>query len=161
MLDCGLGCGNQTLPLLLPVLARWEGVCSLRVGVGHNEYEALLQPDTITAIVSHLTHLPSCTTLHVDGWAPHPACQLIPALRPTHITRLVISGYPVQEQHLLLWCCGDAGREITVEVRKYCHVQPEGGLQRLREYLEQVKLHSPGNVNCVKLLGEERGNGDA
>ncbi len=164
-LDCGSWLHHQTLLLLLlPVLARWEGVRALRINVDGDEDEdvandgqRLLQPDTITAIASHLTHMPSCTALRLDNWIPHPACQLITALRPTHITRLVISGYSVQEQHLLLWCCGDAGRDMTVEVLDGCHVKPSGGLQRVREYLQQVKLHSADNYKCVKLLGVDDG----
>jgi hypothetical protein len=61
----------------------------------------------------------------------------------------------MQEQHLLLWCSGDAGRDMTVEVGKYCDVEPEGGVQRAREYLNKVRASdSTGGSLRVMLLGE-------
>jgi hypothetical protein len=159
LLDCGIQHCNQQLRLVLPFVARWEGVCWLKINVDeHDDYEGhrLLQPDTITAIASHLTHMPSCTTLELVDWIPHPACQLITALRPTHVTRLVISGYPLYEPHLLVWCCGDAGRDMTVEVGDRSGVEPEGGVQRVRAYLEQAwRYASTGSSLRVTLLGDD------
>jgi hypothetical protein len=154
VMDCGYGHRNEDLRQLLPVLARWEGVRSLTVDNDNSDDEGskLLQPDTVTAIASQLANMPSCTTLKLDNWVPHLASPMLTALRPTHITRLVIGGYPVQEQHLVVWCSGDAGREITVEVCEGCNVRPKGGLQRVRAYLDQLRLNS---LVRVTLLGEE------
>jgi hypothetical protein len=155
VMDCAYGRRDEDLRQLLPVVARWEGVCLLTVtnfdDIDDDDASRLLQPDTIAAIASHLANMPSCITLELNEWVPHLAYPMLTALRPTNITRLVINGFPVEEQHLLLWCCGDAGRDMTVEVHG-CHVRPKGGLQRVRAYLDQVRLNS---LVRVTLLGEE------
>ncbi len=137
VLKCGYGRGNQMVRLLLPVLARWEGVITLCVCVDFetddvvdvDKHEGLrvLQHDTVTALAAQLASWPSCTTLEMVNWVPHPTYQLLTALRPTRVRRLVIGGYPFSEHHLMVWCCGDAGRAIEVQVENPSEVEPSGG----------------------------------
>jgi hypothetical protein len=137
--DCTLGVSNglslacrvAEMPLLLPLLARWEGVTSLELATPQRE---CLTPAALGALGALLEIMPSCIALLIRGLLPHPSIQLLPALVRTHVSTVVLVHTHMTEAHLMLWCAGgQASRPITVELSDNCDLV--GSISRVRSAL--------------------------
>jgi hypothetical protein len=91
----------------------------------------------------------------MHGWKPLTTAQLLTALAPTHVTRLLISGTKLSEAELMLWCSGDAGRDVTVELGFDCCLHPEGSLARVRQQLLPGVDDDPAGMPRVTLVADE------
>jgi hypothetical protein len=112
-LSCQDEYGHRIMPLLLPLLHRCEGVRTLHL----DGWGSRMKPRTAAAIGAHLARVPSCTTLTLEQWKPHASAQLLTALAPTCVTRLLlINGLALSKAAVMLWRSGNAERDVTVEI---------------------------------------------
>ncbi len=137
--DCTLGVSNglslacrvAEMPLLLPLLVRWEGVERLELSSPTSE---CLTPAAVGALGALLERMPLCTHLIIAGLIPHPSALLLPALANTGVSCVALLHGRMIESHLMLWCAGgQASRPITVELFDDCDFV--GSISRVRSAL--------------------------
>jgi hypothetical protein len=140
---------NKSVPLLLPLLHRVEGVRTLRL----HSWDSRLLPSTASAIGTHLARVPTCTSLHFEDWKPQTSTQLLTALAPTNVTHLILGVSKVVEMEVAVWCSGLVERDMVVEVRSRCRVDAESMLACVREMLPRP-ADSPTGARITLLLGD-------
>jgi hypothetical protein len=113
-----LSCRAAELQILLPLLARWQGVDSLQLVTPSGEQ---LRRATLAALGALLEDMPDCAQLIIKGAIPHPSAQLLPALAHSSVSRVLLDHDRMTEAHLMLWCAGgQASHDVTVELSEWC-----------------------------------------
>jgi hypothetical protein len=130
--DLKLKCCVAEMPLLLPLLARWQDVDDLRVETPSGEQ---LTPAAVAALGALLEGMPSCTGINIDGPIPHPSALLLQALARSNVSKVFLEHEGMTDVHLLLWCSGgQASKPITVTLLDGCDFV--GNISRVRSAVD-------------------------
>jgi hypothetical protein len=127
ILDCCVG----ELPLLLPLLARWQDMGTLQLRTPGGE---CLTPAAVGALGALLGGVPSCTKLIITGPTPHPSALLLPALASTSVSKVFLDDGRMTDVQLMLWCAGgQPSHPVTVQLRLGCDF--DGDMSHVRTIL--------------------------